>query len=127
MTTKLTVLRPKDRVQLDNNAIATIYRALGAPAAEGVVTRALTELAVTMACLADQIRDRELEDIQRLIRRLTRMADHLGMVSLGRVAQDVGHCLETGDATAFAAVWARLLRIAESSLATEYESCDGAV
>lgn len=127
MTAELTVLRPKERVHLDSEPIAAIYRDLGTSAAEGVVTRALTELAMTMAGLAERVQSHDLTDLARQLRRLSRMADHLGMVSLGHVARDVGQCLANGDSTAFSAVWARLLRIAERSLSIEGNLRDGSV
>jgi hypothetical protein len=79
----------------------------------------LGELALTMAGLAAQVREREMQDLSRQLRRLQRMAENLGMVSLGLVAGDVRECLDRADVTAFAAVWARLVRIAERSLATD--------
>jgi hypothetical protein len=112
-------LRPKERVRQDAEPIATIYRNLGTSSAEKVVTRALGELALTMAGLASQVRDRQMDDLFRQLRRLQRMAENLGMVSLGLVAADVRACIDTSDSTAFAAVWARLLRIAERSLAPD--------
>lgn len=117
-------LRPKERVRQDAEPIATMYRNLGTTSAEQVVTRALAELALTMAGLASQVRDRQLDDLFRQLRRLQRMAENLGMVSLGLVAADVRACLESSDSTAFAAVWARLLRIAERSLAPDKDLLD---
>lgn len=108
-----------ERIRQDAEPIATIYRNLGTSSAEQVVTRALGELALTMAGLANQVRERDMEDLARRLRRLQRMSENLGMVSLGLVAGDVRDCLDKGDVTAFAAVWARLLRIAERSLASE--------
>ena len=115
------VLRPNDRVKQDAEPIATIYRNLGAASAEQVVTRALTELALTMAGLASQVKAREMSDMDRQLRRLQRMSENLGMVSLGRIAGDVRDCLARSDATSFGAVWARLMRVAERSLATDRE------
>jgi hypothetical protein len=112
-------LRPVERVQQDAEPIATIYRNLGAASAEQVVTRALTELALTMAGLASQIRAHDLGDVDRQLRRLQRMSENLGMVSLGVIAGDVRACLSRGDGTGFSAVWARLMRVAERSLATD--------
>jgi hypothetical protein len=112
-------LRPVERVKQDAEPIATIYRNLGAASAEQVVTRALTELAMTMAGLANQIRRHDLADVDRQLRRLQRMSENLGMVSLGVIAGDVRLCLGRSDGTAFAAVWARLMRVAERSLATD--------
>ena len=114
-------LRPNERVQQDAEPIATIYRNLGAASAEQVVTRALTELALTMAGLASQIRSHDLNDVDRQLRRLQRMSENLGMVSLGLIAGDVRACLQASNVTAFSAVWARLLRVAERSLATDRE------
>ncbi|MEY4306491.1 MAG: hypothetical protein RIT52_2666, partial [Pseudomonadota bacterium] len=45
----LVALRVKERVRQDSEPIATIYRNLGTSSAEQVVTRALGELALTMA------------------------------------------------------------------------------
>ena len=112
-------LRPKERVRQSVEPIATIYRNLGTSSAEQVVARALTELALTMAGLAAQVRAHDLEDLSRRLRRLQRMSENIGMISLGLVAGDVRDCLESGDATAFSAVWARLLRVAERSLASD--------
>lgn len=112
-------LRPAERVRQDGEAIAVIYRNLGTTTAEQMVTRALGELALTMAGLAAQVKCHELADLTRQLRRLQRMAENLGMVSLGLVAGDARDCLDRADATAFAAVWARLVRVAERSLASD--------
>lgn len=120
-------LRPKERVRQSVEPIATIYRNLGTNAAEEVVARALTELALTMASLAAQVRAHDLEDLSRRLRRLQRMAENIGMISLGAIAGDVRACLEAEDATAFSAVWARLLRVAERSLASDGSLADQTV
>ena len=82
-------LRPKDRVKQDVEPIATIYRSLGAASAEQVVSRALTELAMTMAGLAHQVKSHDLGDMERQLRRLQRMSENLGMVSLGLIAGEI--------------------------------------
>jgi hypothetical protein len=119
MTGNVTALRPKERVRLDAEPIAVLYRNLGTSTAEQVVSRALGELALTLAGLADQVRLHDLGDLGRDLRRLQRMADHLGMISLGLSAAEARICLDRADDTAFAAVWARLIRVAEASLATD--------
>lgn len=117
-------LRLKEHVRQDAEPIATIYRNLGTSSAEQVVTRALGELALTMAGLAAQVREHEMGDLVRQLRRLQRMAENLGMISLGTVAGDLRICMDRSDSTAFAAVWARLLRIAERSLSTDKDLID---
>jgi hypothetical protein len=124
MAGNVTALRPKERVRLDAEPIASIYRNLGTAAAEQVVSRALSEVALTVATLSEQVRRHELGDLPRQLRRLQRMSDHLGMVSLGTVAAELRLCLDLGDPTAFAALWARLMRIAERSLATDKDLLD---
>ena len=109
----------RERVRQDSEPIATIYRNLGTSSAEQVVTRALGELALTMAGLAARVRERDMQDLSRQLRRLQRMSENLGMTSLGAVAGDVRTCLEASDSTAFSAVWARLLRVAERSLSPD--------
>lgn len=124
MDENVVALRPKDRVRQDAEPIATMYRNLGTASAEQVVTRALGELALTMAGLAQQVRRHELADLSRQLKRLQRLSENLGLVSLGTVAGDLRSCLEAADVTAFSAVWARLLRIAERSLAPDRDFLD---
>lgn len=119
MTDLVLALRPKERVRQDSEPIALMYRNMGTAAAEEVVSRALSELALTMADLARRVRQQDRQSLARQSRRLQRMAEQLGMVSLGQVAGDLRDCLEREDAVAFAAVWARILRVAEGSLATD--------
>lgn len=111
----------------DVEAIAVIYRNLGAPMAEQMVTRALGELALTMAGIAERVRSQELRDLSRQLARLGRLSSDLGLLSLATVARDAKTCLERADGTAFAAVWARLLRVAERSLSNEFVRADQSV
>lgn len=115
----IAALRPREVVRQDVEAIAVIYRNLGAPVAEQMVTRALGELALTMAGIAEKVRAQELRDLSRQLARLGRLSADLGLLSLAMVAGDAKTCLERADGTAFSAVWARLLRVAERSLAAE--------
>ena len=113
---RVTALIPREVVRQDVEAIAAIYRNLGAPTAEKMVARALGELALTMARLAETVRAQDLRDVSDQLVRLGRLADDLGLCSLSTVARDSRVCLERADSTAFAAVWARLVRVAERSL-----------
>ena len=124
MTGTIAVLRPLERLRQDAEPVAVMYRDLGTAQAEQVVTRALGELALTMSGLAHQVRAHDLNDLARQLRRLQRMSEQLGMISLGLVSGDVRLCLEGGDVTAFAAVWARLMRVAERSLAADRDLLD---
>ncbi|ABN75166.1 hypothetical protein [Cereibacter sphaeroides] len=124
MACMIMALRPVDRVRQDAEPIAAMYREMGTKAAEQIVHRAFAELAMTIAALSHQVRMRDRAEIPRRLRRLQRMCENLGMVSLGLVAADARGAVELGDMTAFAAIWARLLRVAERSLASDKELLD---
>ena len=127
MMGEIATLRPREVVRQDVEASAVIYRNLGAPVAEQMVTRALGELALAMAGIAEKVRAKELRDLARQLGRLRRLAADLGLLSLSSVAGDAKSCLERADGTAFSAVWARLLRVAERSLSAEVGLVDQSV
>jgi hypothetical protein len=117
-------LVPKERLRQDAEPIAAIYRNLGTQAAEQVVTRALAELALLMAGVSQQV---GMGDMDELSRHLRRMAQHLGMVSFATITGDARTCHDAGDATGFAAVWARLVRVAERSLTSDHGLIDQSI
>lgn len=118
--TNVVPLRPVERVCQDAEPIAAVCRSVSPAKAELIVTRALGDLALTMAGLQRQVRAHDLGDVTTRLRRVQRTADHLGMVTLAAVAGDVGDCIEAGDITAFAAVFARLCRVAETALSPDF-------
>ena len=107
-------LRPNDRVRQDAEPIATICRNLGATTAAHVVARALDEVSQMVAGLNALVKRHDLAEMPRPLRRLQRMAENLGLITLGLVAADLTLCI-----TAFSAVWARLVRVAENALADQ--------
>ena len=124
MTADIMALQPKDRVRQDSAPIALMYRTMGTKAAGEVVGRALGEMTFAISGLSSLVLAQDMTDLSRQMRRLIRMSDQLGMVSLGQVAGDVRACLSEGDKIAFSAVWARFLRVAERSLAIETDLLD---
>lgn len=113
---RVIALAVRERLRRDEAVIAAIHRNLGSVAAEEMVRRALDELDATMAQLARYVREREPGDMVRQLRRVRALAGGLGLASLSGVARDAARCLEQRDDTAFAAVWLRLVRVAEDSL-----------
>jgi len=112
-------LRPNDRVRQDAEPIATICRNLGATTAAHVVARALDEVSQMVAGLNTLVKRHDLAEMPRPLRRLQRMAENLGLITLGLVAADLTLCINCQDVTAFSAVWARLVRVAENALADQ--------
>lgn len=113
-------LRPNDRVRHDAEPIATICRNLGATTAQHVVARALGEITQTVAGLAAQVKAHDLAEMPRPLRRLQLMAENLGLITLGLIAADLTLCISMHDVTAFSAVWARLVRVADDALADHH-------
>jgi hypothetical protein len=118
-------LRPNDRVCHDAEPITTICRNLGATTAERVVARALGEISQAVAGLAEQVKGHDLAEMPRPLRRLQLMAENLGLITLGVIAADLTQCITCQDVTAFCAVWARLVRVADDALA-DHRSLMGA-
>ena len=117
----VTVLRPVEGLSLDPARLAALYSEFGAPDAEGLMNRAIGEMALVMSSLVRQYTSRELEDFGRNLRSLRRVADHVGMTGLALAAQAVIHCLAARDARALAATWTRLLRVGQVSLASDWD------
>lgn len=114
--TNVVAFRPNDHVMHDTAPVMTLYRNLDSVSAGQVVNRALAEIGLAIATLSAAVEARELDGLDRQLRRLQQLAENIGLVSVGMVAIDLRTCLDQGDNTAFAAVWARLGRVAERSL-----------
>ena len=115
-------LCPRERVWLDPARIGALYAQLGGVEVQALLDRAMTELALVRDELGHQFASRDLDGFARNLRRIRRIADHLGLTTLAGVAGDVLECLERADATALAATWARLARSADQALAGAWDA-----
>ena len=115
-------LCPRERVWLDPSRIGALYAELGGAEVRALLDRAMVELAVVRRALDDDYRRSDFAGFARNLRRMRRIAEHLGLTTLGAVAGDVGDCLDRGDATALAATWARLARSTDQALAGGWEA-----
>ncbi|MDR5653282.1 hypothetical protein [Ruixingdingia sedimenti] len=115
-------LCPRERIWLDPARIGALYAQFGGAEVQALLDRAMIELANVRHDLTRQYAGRELEGFARNLRRMRRIADHLGLTTLARVAEDVGACLDRGDATALAATWARLNRSAAQAIAGGWDT-----
>ncbi len=115
-------ITPRERVWLDPSRIGVLYAQLGGDEMRALLDRAMGELATVRAELCVQYGAGDLDGFARSLRRVRRIADHLGLTTVATVAGDVAACLDGGDATALAATWARLLRSAEQALAGGWDS-----
>jgi hypothetical protein len=113
---QVTLLRQDETAAFDPDRIDDLFKQLGRHAAEDLVCRTLEELAARLTHVERCYRRGRPDEMCKTARGLCAVADQLGMVLLGRVAQDVINCAGTGDAVALAATLARLLRVGERSL-----------
>lgn len=115
-------LCPQERVWLDPARIGILYAQLGGAEVQALLDRAMTEMELTRGELAAQYMSRDQDGFGRNLRRLRRIADHLGLSTLARVADDVEVCADIGDERALAATWARLLRTIDRAMIGAWES-----
>lgn len=107
-----TMIRPAaEEMRLDPAQLARLYRDLGAEEADGVLTRATAEMTARVAALSRAYEAADLDEFARELRSLRRLAEHAGFLGLSVTATAVAACLESGDETALAATWARLVRL----------------
>ena len=117
-------LVPIERLRQDAEPIAAIYRNLGVQAAEQVVARALAELSGVANEVVTQVRLQDQAALPRTLRRLQRLSENIGLVSLGNIAHDAAICLSDDDGIAFAAVFARLQRVMERTFSPQDQVAD---
>lgn len=95
---------------------------MGARAAEGYVIEKIEEISDRLADI-DLIHRQGLSpEIQAGAQRIADLSGEVGLVSLARVARDLGVAAANGDLAAYGAVWERLVRIGDRSLAQIWEA-----
>lgn len=117
-------LHHQEGVRLAPDRLMALFARLGDAEAEQAISRTMEELAAQLL-LARQAADMAAPDaVAAAAQTLCSLADKIGMVTLARVAQDVGLCAGRGDAAALAATLARLTRIGDRSLSAVWDLQD---
>ncbi|MEM5476130.1 hypothetical protein [Pacificibacter sp. AS14] len=109
-------LRPEGVVHVNKVRLEQLYAQLGTSSADGVVSRAMEELAVRLAKVDNCYKKGQLEDMQRAARSMIAISEQIGMETFANVAADVNNLAAMDDGTALAATVDRLMRIGENSL-----------
>ncbi len=113
-------LRHSEPVRLDKVRLAEIVARLGPRGADDMVSRAMEELAVQLARVHKNYGRARMGDVVEAAAVVARIAAHVGMPGLSRVARDVGWLARPARSrnndVALAATVARLVRIGEDSL-----------
>lgn len=103
-------------VVLDTTRIMILRRSLGDQRTREVVEEVVFHLADRMSLLTEALRAGAAAEAQALAGRLASLSEQVGLATFAGVARDLCNCLAAADATATAAVAARLERLADESL-----------
>lgn len=114
--TNVTQLRLTEHVQVDIDKIDALYSEMDPVQAEGVVCRAMEELAQRMAQCEKLYHAAALDELRKSSRSMVAIADQIGMPVMAKVARDVAICAEQRDHIALSATVTRLMRTGEGSL-----------
>lgn len=114
-------LRQFERILIDAPRLETLFRQMGDRAAEGFVMDSIEDISDRLAEIEIATRDGLLGDVPAKAERVVSLCTEIGLVSLARVAGDLGAAALRGDMIAYRAVWERLVRIGDRSLAQVWE------
>ncbi len=104
-------LRPEGVVHVDKARLDQLYAQLGASGADGVVSRAMEELAVRLAKVESCYKKGQLDDMQKAARSMIAISEQIGMETFASIASDVNNLATLDDGTALAPTVDRLMRI----------------
>lgn len=113
---------PRERAIIDAGCLERLCRRLGAAAAEGYVAERVEEISDRLADIDWLHRNGGMAEVQQDALRVARLCTDIGLTSLGRAARDLAEVARRGDRAAFAAVWQRVVRIGDRSLAQVWEA-----
>lgn len=102
--------------KLDTTRIMILRQSLGDQRCREVVEEVVFHLTDRLSLLKAALHNGDAAEALGLVSRLASLSEQVGLADFARVSRDLGACLAGEDATATAAVGARLLRLGEESL-----------
>jgi hypothetical protein len=119
---QVVALRPAERVVIDSVCIEVLCRRMGPRAAEGYLGERVEEISERLADIEWMARQGLMAEVPGDALRVARLSDEIGLSSLARAARDLAAVAQRGDPTAWGAVWERVVRIGDRSLALIWEA-----
>lgn len=113
-----------EKIRLDPDRLADLYRQMGEAGAEEVICRAIEELAVRLAHCERLWRQQDMPCLRKSARSLIAISEQIGMTTLARIARDVTRSIDDGEHAALGATLFRLIRIGERSLTAVWDLQD---
>ncbi|MBN8292992.1 hypothetical protein JI664_13545 [Rhodobacter sp. NTK016B] len=114
-------LRPSERVVIDTVTLDAVFKNLGHRGAENRVMETVEAISDLLVQVDTMVRSDNLAGIPDLAQRVSRLSMEIGLTSLARVSRDMGISARHGDLVAYRAIWERLVRIGDRSLAMVWE------
>ena len=114
-------MRPSERIVIDASALEILFRRLGDQGAECFVMETVEAISDALAEVDGFIRRGQLAEIVPRAQKVSKLSAEIGLTSLARVSRDMGIAAKRGDMVAYRAVWERLVRIGDRSLAQVWE------
>jgi len=114
-------LRLRERIIIDTVQLDQLFQDLGARGAEAFVMDRVEAISERLADVEFNYRQGKLTSVADEARALSKLCTEIGLTSLARVLRDLGVSARRGDMIAFRAVWERLVRIGDRSLAQVWE------
>ena len=109
-------LRLAGEVEVDRDRLEQLYGQLGSNNADGVISRAMEELATRLTKVEAAHKAGQFEDLHKAAKSMVAISEQIGLRTFSSVAKDVAGLARDDDGTALAACVARLMRIGENSL-----------
>jgi hypothetical protein len=103
---------------VDTARILVLRKSLGDQRCREVIDEVVFHLSDRLGLLQSALERGDVIEITALTGRLASLSEQVGLGDFARVCRDLLACVERGDATATAAVGARLFRLGEESLFT---------
>jgi hypothetical protein len=118
MGAELYHIASREAAALDTSRILVLRQSLGDERCREIVSEVVFHLTDRLGQLQTALDHGDAAEAQVQASRLASLSEQVGLADFARVARDLGGCLGSGDATAVAAVAARLMRLGEESLFT---------
>ncbi|MEM6478522.1 MAG: hypothetical protein AAF841_08885 [Pseudomonadota bacterium] len=117
----VTVLAQDEAVQMDERALSALADQLGEAGAEGIISRAMEELANRLSLIERCYYQEDVETLWKASKGLIGIAEQIGLTSLAESARAVADCARKPDRVALAAVLNRLIRLGDRSLTAVWD------
>lgn len=113
--------KPVERIIVDMSAVNDLFNALGDRAAEETVMERVESISDQLAEIDGLLRDGPLANVAPIAQQVSQLCLDIGLVTLARVSRDMAVTARQEDPVASRAVWERLVRIGDRSLAQVWE------